>query len=316
MAILPIGFFAPLPLAIMIPFMAAQSFAMGHAFGTSFQYGKRKISSLTNEEFNALNVTDLHDTLQADIRAMIPSMNESFHRMESFQIEIITSMLNTIIKAGDAFFKFVTSTGAKAQDQGTGQNFLDAFLKDINPLPEAFADDSTFTPTIELSTTQDITNLNPIEKFAFKWMNPNTGIANYQSMSQKEGLYILKQMSAGTLKRFSQFRSGLLRHVDSLNPKKLTAAEQSALTEAAINKSSTGLVHQIATMYNELNRALQALLNPKFKAGQDKAIRLNQLKSQFFAMVKAFNQLVIINKKPGLRINTLKSIQQKRLVPK
>ncbi len=106
--VLPIGFFAPLPLAIMIPFMAAQSFAMGHAFGTSFQYGKRKISSLTNEQFNALSATDLHGQLQADIRAMIPSMNQSFNTMEKFQIDIIQSMLDTIRLGIQEFGNFIT----------------------------------------------------------------------------------------------------------------------------------------------------------------------------------------------------------------
>ncbi len=117
MGILPIGFFAPLPLAIMIPFMAAQSFAMGHAFGTSFQYGKRKISSMSNEEFNALSATDLHGTLQADIRAMIPDMHSSFTRMEDFQIDIINSMLNTIKKAGEQFLGFVTNTPSSSSTQ-------------------------------------------------------------------------------------------------------------------------------------------------------------------------------------------------------
>ncbi len=88
--------------------MAAQSFAMGHAFGTSFQYGKRKISSMTNEEFNALSATDLHGELQADIRGMIPAMNQSFQRMEDFQIDVLKSMAQVIIKAGEQFFGFIT----------------------------------------------------------------------------------------------------------------------------------------------------------------------------------------------------------------
>ncbi len=119
MAVLPIGFFAPLPLAIMIPFMAAQSFAMGHAFGTSFQYGKRKISSMSNEEFNALSATDLHGVLQADIRGMIPSMNQSFQRMEDFQIDIIKSMANVILKAGEQFLGLLTGGGSSTTQSST-----------------------------------------------------------------------------------------------------------------------------------------------------------------------------------------------------
>ncbi len=108
--VLPIGFFAPLPLAIMIPFMAAQSFAMGQAFGTSFQYGKRKISSMSNEDFNKYTAEQAHNDIQADIMAMIPSMNESFHRMETFQIDILVSMGKTLLLAVEKFFEIIGPT--------------------------------------------------------------------------------------------------------------------------------------------------------------------------------------------------------------
>ncbi len=91
-----IGLFAPLPLAIMIPFMAAQSFAMGEAFGKSFQYGKRKISSLTNEQFNKLTAEALHAEVQNDISKMIPHMKKSFDRMEKFQSEVVNSIIRGI----------------------------------------------------------------------------------------------------------------------------------------------------------------------------------------------------------------------------
>ncbi len=165
MGILPIGFFAPLPLAIMIPFMAAQSFAMGHAFGTSFQYGKRKISSMTNEEFNALSATDLHGELQADIRAMIPNMNQSFKTMEQFQLDIISSMVNTLKLGAEQFFEWISTgkTGTEVSQTTTsasefgntdiayagslgiplgqlkGQNELnDKFLEEVQRLKDKF----------------------------------------------------------------------------------------------------------------------------------------------------------------------------------
>ncbi len=51
--------FLPIPLAMMIPFMGAQSLVLGKAFGEGFQYGKRKISAMTNEEFNKLTPSDI-----------------------------------------------------------------------------------------------------------------------------------------------------------------------------------------------------------------------------------------------------------------
>lgn len=91
-----IGLFAPLPLAIMIPFMAAQSAAIGQAFGTHFQYAKRKISSMSNEEFNKLTPTQLVEDLTADIRGMIPSVTRSFDDMEKLQTIIIDSLLDSV----------------------------------------------------------------------------------------------------------------------------------------------------------------------------------------------------------------------------
>ncbi len=132
--------------------MAAQSFAMGHAFGTSFQYGKRKISSMTNEEFNALSATDLHGELQADIRAMIPDMHESFKRMEQFQIDILISMVNVIRKAGEQFLGLLTGQGGSSTQSSTSAiDFSDTGIFNIqggsrqdNALTNANPRSSTF----------------------------------------------------------------------------------------------------------------------------------------------------------------------------
>jgi len=106
-----IGLFAPLPLAIMIPFMAAQSFAMGEAFGKSFQYGKRKISSMTNEQFNKLTAEALHAEVQNDISKMIPHMKNSFDRMEKFQSEVVNSIIRGIAETIGNLGGALTDTG-------------------------------------------------------------------------------------------------------------------------------------------------------------------------------------------------------------
>ncbi len=115
--------------------MAAQSFAMGQAFGTSFQYGKRKISSLSNEEFNALSATDIHGNIQADIRAMIPDMQQSFQRMESFQIDIINSMVDTIKLGLDQLGKWIGSGfglgGPTTQTSTSAIDFSDTGIVEI-----------------------------------------------------------------------------------------------------------------------------------------------------------------------------------------
>jgi len=88
-----LGFFAPLPIALFIPFMASQSLAMGEAFGSGFQYGKRRISAMSNEKFNKLTPKQLHIDMSADIKSMIPSMIKSMDNFATLQPVIIKELL-------------------------------------------------------------------------------------------------------------------------------------------------------------------------------------------------------------------------------
>ncbi len=105
MGVFPIGFFSPLPLAMMIPFMATQSLAMGEAFGKSFQYGKRKISSMTNEEFNKLTFENLMQDQTANIRTIIPNLHEQMQLSYSLQIDIFQEMVKIIPAFFEALMK-------------------------------------------------------------------------------------------------------------------------------------------------------------------------------------------------------------------
>jgi len=93
-----LGLFAPLPLAVMIPFMAGQSFAMGEAFGKGFQYGKRKVSSMTNEQFNASSAPQMFAETTADITQMIPTMQNAMEKFHTLQTDIILKMIDYIAK--------------------------------------------------------------------------------------------------------------------------------------------------------------------------------------------------------------------------
>ncbi len=93
----------PLPLAMMIPFMGIQSSVMAKQFGENFQYGKRRISAMSNEEFNKLTPAKLQDNANKELKAMIPSMEQSVIEMRTFQTFLIKEflqMLNDAIGAG------------------------------------------------------------------------------------------------------------------------------------------------------------------------------------------------------------------------
>ncbi len=81
MSLPTIGFFAPLPLPMMIPFMGIQSAVMAEQFGTMFQYGKRRISAMSNEEFNALTPEKLQQRMTMNLQGMIPEMEKQIQTM-------------------------------------------------------------------------------------------------------------------------------------------------------------------------------------------------------------------------------------------
>jgi len=113
-----VGFFMPLPLAVMIPFMAGQSFAMGEAFGKGFQFGKRKISSMTNEEFNAMSASDHFTETTADISAMIPSMKSQMNNFSMLQTDIIKTLIEQLKDAGIQISETVIEAAQDTFEEG------------------------------------------------------------------------------------------------------------------------------------------------------------------------------------------------------
>jgi len=93
-----LSLFAPLPLALMIPFMAAQSFAMGEAFGKGFQSGKRRVSSMTNAKFNATSQIQMFQETTADINGMIPAMKAQMSNFTLLQSDIIKELVSYVRK--------------------------------------------------------------------------------------------------------------------------------------------------------------------------------------------------------------------------
>jgi len=148
-ATLPIGFFMPLPLPIMIPFMMWQSAAIAAGFGTYFQYAKRKISAMSNEEFNAARPHNLVNELFTDIMGEIPS---SFQQIRSINTLILQSMADFL----EDGIKFLSGKLGGQLNQGfqfegppttdlpnlEAPNIPNPF---VNPLPQAFGEDAPTT---------------------------------------------------------------------------------------------------------------------------------------------------------------------------
>ncbi len=105
MGVLPIGFFAPLPLPMMIPFMGIQSAVMAEQFGTMFQYGKRRISAMSNEEFNKMTPEMLQARITTQIQGMIPEMEKQIQAMRPMVVIIMKEFAEYVRLATEAIAK-------------------------------------------------------------------------------------------------------------------------------------------------------------------------------------------------------------------
>ncbi len=105
--VFPVSGFLPVPLPMMIPFMGAQSLVIGKMFGEGFQYGKRKISAMPNEEFNKLTFEKMMSNAREEIKASIPTMNGAMQDMQPMVEVVVREFFNYI----SLVTKLITGTG-------------------------------------------------------------------------------------------------------------------------------------------------------------------------------------------------------------
>ncbi len=111
LVVLPVSGFLPVPLPMMIPFMGAQSLVIGKMFGEGFQYGKRKISAMSNDEFNKLTFEDMMSNARTELKASIPTINASLQDMD----EMVEVVVNEFLKyIGLVTKTVIETTGEKA----------------------------------------------------------------------------------------------------------------------------------------------------------------------------------------------------------
>ncbi len=114
----PISGFMPIPLAIMPPFMAYQSILMGDAFGKGFQYGKRKISAMSNDEFNKLDLSTLFEESVVQYKRMVPTVKEAMDDSKDLQNHIVKQLFAIIPNLLKDFF------GGESDDGLTSRGYI------------------------------------------------------------------------------------------------------------------------------------------------------------------------------------------------
>ncbi len=278
--------FLPIPLAMMIPFMGAQSLVLGKAFGEGFQYGKRKISSMTNEEFNKLTPSDIAANSRRELQQMIPEMKASITDMRDFQSFIVHELIATAKQLPDDIFQGVTGLGSDTTAGKAASAVVSSFI------PQAFG-----------STGPEQT-----QKFASDYENEafNLGFKLLLSIVKTFGTRtdIPIEKRVGYIAAFKRLQA--IEDAKKITPK--------TPTEAIKASGATGVVKQIATMYNEINVEMRALAKIPNNAGG--AAALNAQRALVLRLIKAFNRFVQLNRKPGLTIDTAKSLSFRRIIPK
>ncbi len=142
-AIPTIGFFAPLPLPMMIPFMGIQSAVMAEQFGTMFQYGKRRISAMSNEEFNALTPEKLQQDMTRQLEGMIPEMEKQIQAMQPLVQIILKEFGAYITLAGTLIFHEAQHLAGAIPAHGTPETTVTHPEEHPDPCPAGSHWDAT-----------------------------------------------------------------------------------------------------------------------------------------------------------------------------
>ncbi len=218
----PISGFLPVPLPMMIPFMGAQSLVIGKMFGEGFQYGKRKISAMPNEEFNKLTFEDMMSNAREELKASIPTMQASLHDM--------TPLVETIIRI---FADYITEVTKVVTGTGEGPRL---FEKEGEAIGEAIAHSiGTHLPGAHETTGSGIP-VGPQKPFKL----PPTAAPTVVPITP---IVIQKFVVTGMSGSYSKYARPLQEHIDHL--KKLRRSLESGNTSQILVVDIYQLSNQI-----------------------------------------------------------------------
>ncbi len=304
--------------------MFMQSAAMALGFGSFFQYGKRKISSMSNDEFNILTPEALTSQLLSNVNNMIPSVESSFKQMEHMNVIILDSMakylgqgitfLNDLITGK----RTVSTPGGTTFDVGNfPSNFQESFagigdyLNQLNldTGQKAEASLPEFVP--ETSTT---VTFNAIENYALRFMQRTSG-GGFKTTSRKPTLreinYLLTQKAKGNMPNIpSSILSALSKFEKDKRPKPKTT------TQAIADSGATGQNAKIASLYA---RAESLLFQTRRAIGKSRRDKVNDLRKKVrlaLEAMKIYNRYVQSIGKAGLTVDTKLSLGFRKMTPK
>ncbi len=298
--------------------MFMQSAAMALGFGSFFQYGKRKVSAMSNEEFNVLTPEALTAQLMSSINNMIPTVQQSFHQMEQMNEMILQAMAKYFDQAVGFLDRWITQRG-----QNFVNNIQSGIVDPISEIPSniedfyknqianedfgtaAGADSPYAAQTQDQPTT---ITLNAYEQWASRWINYRNSSANFSSATVKELRYMLNQISTGQGGQTAKWRTTILKWWEKKTPKPLTIQEQYTATVTEVKDSGVGEVQRTAILYANVVKFLAIYSKRGGQTRSNENILLGN--------TKFYNQYVQSIRKRNLTIDTAKLISQKKIIPR
>ncbi len=300
--------FLPIPLAMMIPFMGAQSLVLGKQFGEGFQYGKRKISAMSNEEFNKLTPAKLAQDNAEELKQMIPSMQASITDMRSFQSFIVRELIATVQQLPDdifgkgAPFSIEKATETAVDEKFGLQGIYDAIKKAsvaslVQYQPKTYH--SNQPETVVPIPTVPSGQIGPQQTGTLITQDRVLYQSTVSAMSDK-----ILDFTFTTELRGPKNQMKLSVLYAELNKRKKSNPNLSINTQTRIDQTATGLSNQIATAYYLVTRLLLSTEALKGKSGT----AYNKRSMIALDAMKTYNRLVTSNRKPNLQIDTRKSL--------
>ncbi len=111
----PISGFTAVPNPMMLSFLATQGFAIMYYGGAGWQFGKRKVSGMTNKQVNNMTPNEFLQQLHGETRTMVPTMQQGMKDM--------TPLIHTTITQFGAYIQ----EAIKAIPEAVGNIFSQSY---------------------------------------------------------------------------------------------------------------------------------------------------------------------------------------------
>ncbi len=276
--------------------MFMQSAAMALAFGSNFQYGKRKISSMSNDEFNRLTPTQMNIDLVNSVNAMIPSVEASFKQMERMNVTILDSMARYLAQGVEFLFDVVSG---KKSIQGSDSTFsVDNILPNLGSLIGV-------TDPSQSGLQQSFADTAPSKKTSSTFGPIGPSLAKLDLLYAGMSITQLRKVrsSSVTWSRIPKTQRDLIQKILNVNPFKTP-------TQAIKASGASGVVKKISTMFAELVRIISVYRRT------GRPLDRRNIAKQWLILAKKYNQFVLINKRGNLMVDTAKSLKLQKVIAK